>query len=216
MFEKDPRTFEADMKGLSPEQKAMVKLEITLTQFFKSFNTSITRWERLVYPSLLVMALLGLSGFYLIYHMTQDMKTLTQNVDPDMQLNLGSMSGHMADLSKNIATMTGQITVLVEKIDSMDSHIINMDGNIGTIKESIGKVTLSMDSMTADISRMNLSTSAMTGDIGEMNQSIKGMTLNIADMNQAMRAMTVNTGVMSRDINQMGRPMDMMNNFAPW
>ena len=202
MFEKDPRTFEADMKNLSPEQKAMVKLEITLTQFFKSFNTSITRWERLVYPSLLVMAVLGLSGFYLIYNLTLDMDTLTQNVDPKMELNLGAMSNHMAELSKNIATMTGQIAVLVTKIGSMDTHITRMDENIGSITASIDRVNISMERMTAEIT--------------EMNASIKIMSVNIADMDQAMRAMTVNTGVMSRDINQMGRPMDFMNSFSPW
>ncbi len=188
MFEKDPRTFEADVKNLTPEQKAMVKLEITLTQFFKSFNTSITRWERLVYPSLLVMAVLGMSGFYLIYNLTTDMDTMTQSIDPEMEMNLAAMSGHMADLSMNIATMTGQITVLVDKIDSMETHIASMDDD----------------------------TSSMRVDISAVSQSINGMTLNIHEMNQSMRAMTVNTGVMSRDINQMGRPMDFMNSFSPW
>ncbi len=188
MFEKDPRVFEADMKGLSPEQKAMVKLEITLTQFFKSFNTSITRWERLVYPSLIVMAILGLSGFYLIYNMTQDMKTLTRNVDPEMKSNLGAMSTHMADLSKNIGIMTGQITVLVEKIGSMESHIASIHGDTGS----------------------------MSTDFGLVKQSMEDMTFNIFEMNQSMRTMTLNTGVMSRDINQMGRPMDFMNSFSPW
>lgn len=188
MFEKDPRTFEADVKNLTPEQKAMVKLEITLTQFFKSFNTSITRWEKLVYPSLLVMAVLGISGFYLIFSLTKDMDTMTQSIDPEMELNLASMSGHMADLSKNIATMTGQITVLVDKIDSMESHIASMDGD----------------------------TSNMNTNIFAVNRSVENMTLNISEMNQSMRAMTVNTGVMSRDINQMGRPMDFMNSFSPW
>jgi hypothetical protein len=188
MFEKDPRTFEADLRGLSPEQKAMVKLEITLTQFFKSFNTSITRWERLVYPSLLVMAVLGLSGFYLIYHVTQDMHKITRYIDPRMEVNLDAMSKHMADLSKNISTMTGQISVMVQKMDSMETHIRLMDGNIGT----------------------------MSGDIAEVKHSMQSMTTNIFEMNQSMRAMTLNTGVMSRDINQMGRPMDFMNNFSPW
>jgi len=202
MFEKDPRNFEADVKGLTPEQKAMVKLEITLTRFFRSFNTTITRWERLVYPSLLVMALLGLSGFYLIYSMTNDMKTLTANVDPQMKDNLGAMSNYMADLSRNIGVMTGQITVLVEKIDSMDSHITNMDGNIGEITGTIGQVNQSMVAMTANISDMDI--------------SMKGMSQNIAEMTRAMGSMTVNTGVMSRDINQMGRPMNFMNSFTPW
>jgi methyl-accepting chemotaxis protein len=202
MFEKDPRNFEADVKGLSPEQKAMVKLEITLTHFFKSFNTSITRWERLVYPSLIVMAMLGLSGFYLIYNMTNDMKTLTQNVDPQMKGNLGAMAGHMSDLSQNIAIMTRQIVVLVEKVDSMDSHINTMDRNIDAITGSLGQVRVSMDTMTKNVT--------------EMNGSVRDMTKNIAVMSHAVGAMTVNTGVMTRDINQMGRPMQFMNSFTPW
>ncbi|MEN8179713.1 MAG: hypothetical protein ABFS39_14010 [Pseudomonadota bacterium] len=188
MFEKDPRVFEADLKNLTPEQKAMVKLEITLTQFFKSFNASITRWERLVYPSLLVMAVLGMSGFYLIYSLTKDMDTMTESIDPEMEINLAAMSGHMAELSMNIATMTGQITVLVDKIGSMESHIASMDAD----------------------------TSSMSVGINAMNQSMELMNLNIFEMNQSMRSMTVNTGVMSRDINQMGRPMDFMNSFSPW
>lgn len=195
MFEKDPRTFEADLKNLTPEQKAMVKLEITLTQFFRSFNTSVTRWERLVYPSLLVMALLGLSGFYLIYNLTLDMDTMTQSIDPEMEVNLAAMSGHMADLSKNIGIMTSQITILVDKIDSMESNIASMQTHIA--------------SMDGD-------TTSMSNDLTTVNETMKVMTQNIHEMNQSMRSMTVNTGIMSRDINQMGRPMDFMNTFSPW
>lgn len=209
MFEKDPRTFEADLKGLSPEQKALVKLEITLTKFFTSFNTSITRWERLVYPSLLIMAVLGISGFYLIYHLTQDMSTLTGNVDPRMKANLGTMSQNMSELSQNISEMTKTIQVLANKID-------NMDGNISVMKDSFVHVQQNMDVMTKDVSQMNQSMLTMNDSVGSMNHAVKTMSINVADMDQAMRAMTVNTGVMSRDINQLGRPMDFMNSFTPW
>jgi methyl-accepting chemotaxis protein len=188
MFEKDPRTFSPEYKSLSPEQKAMVKLEITLTNFFKSFDRSMSRWERMIYPMMVVVGILGLSGFYLIYNVTTDMNKLTQQVDPRMEEHLESMSTHMGQLSDNIQRMTQQVTALVDKIDSMEQHIATMDGNIGTL----------------------------TADVGAMSQNLGQMTVNVADMNQAMRAMTVNTGFMSRDINQMGRPMDFMNSFAPW
>jgi septal ring factor EnvC (AmiA/AmiB activator) len=188
MFEKDPRTFSPEYKNLSPEQKAMVKLEITLTNFFKSFDKSMSKWERMIYPMLLVVGALGLSGFYLIYNVTADMHKLTQQVDPRMEDNLHSMSMHMSQLSGNIEVMTNQITVLVKTIDSMEQHIATMDGNIAVLAV----------------------------DVDAMKQNIGLMTVNIADMNQAMRAMTVNTGFMSRDINQMGRPMDFMNSFTPW
>lgn len=175
MFEKDPRKFEADVKGLSPEQKAIVRLEITLTNFFKSFDTSVTRWERLVYPSLLVMALLGLSGFYLIFNMTNDMKTLTQNVDPRMKVNLGAMSGHMSELSKNISTMTEQITVLVGKIDSMDSHIVNMDQSVGDINNSVKGMAQNVANMSHAVGAMTVNTGVMTRDINEMGRPMKFM-----------------------------------------
>ncbi|MBT2970098.1 MAG: hypothetical protein KME51_09360 [Candidatus Thiodiazotropha sp. (ex Ctena orbiculata)] len=188
MFEKDPRTFSPEYKNLSPEQKAMVKLEITLTNFFKSFDKSMSRWERMIYPMLVVVGVLGLSGFYLIYNVTTDMHTLTEQVDPRMEEHLQSMSTNMGQLAKNINTMTNQITVLVGKIDSMEQHIATMDGNIGTLAVNVGS----------------------------MRQNLDQMTVNIADMNQAIRMITVNTGFMSRDINQMGRPMDFMNSFTPW
>ncbi|MCU7851639.1 MAG: hypothetical protein KZQ80_05435 [Candidatus Thiodiazotropha sp. (ex Monitilora ramsayi)] len=188
MFEKDPRTFAPEYKNLSPEQKAMVKLEITLTNFFKTFDKSMSRWERMIYPMLVVVGVLGLSGFYLIYNVTQDMHKLTEQVDPRMELHLEQMSNNMGQLSENISIMTNQITVLVERVDSMESHIANMDGNIG----------------------------ALSVDVGSMKQNIGIMTGNVAEMTQAMRAMTANTSIMSRDINQMGRPMDFMNSFTPW
>ncbi len=188
MFEKDPRTFSPEYKNLSPEQKAMVKLEITLSNFFKNFDKSLSRWERMIYPMLLVVGILGLSGFYLIYNVTRDMHQLTKQVDPRMEIHLQSMSGDMSQLTQNISLMTQQITVLVERIDKMEQHIASMDGNIGTLAV----------------------------DVGEMKQNVGLMTGNMAEMNQSVRAMTVNTGVMSRDINQIGRPMDRMNNFMPW
>ncbi len=195
MFEKDPRTFEADIKGLSPEQKAMVKLEITLTKFFKSFNDSISRWERLIYPTMIVMAILGLSGFYLIYHVTKDMSTMTQSIDPRMAANLAAMSSHMSKLSDNIEKMTGQIGIMVEKIE-------NMDSNIAKITDSIEHVDGTMNTMTEDI--------------GEMKYAIQGMSMNIYQMNVAVRDMNLSTKRMSHDINEISEPMDFMNSFTPW
>ncbi len=188
MFEKDPRTFSPEYKNLSPEQKAMVKLEITLTNFFKNFDRSMARWERMIYPMLLIVGILGLSGFYLIYNVTRDMHQLTQQVDPKMEVNLQAMSSYMGQLSSNISTMTEQITVLVERIDRMESHIASMDTNIG----------------------------GLAADVGSMKRNVGLMTGSVAEMNHAMREMTVNTGIMSRDINQIGRPMDRMNNIMPW
>jgi archaellum component FlaC len=213
MFEKDPRTFGPDYDKLSPEQKAMVKLEITLTNFFKDFNKSISRWERLVYPAIVLLGILGFSGFYLIYHLTGDMHDMTEYIDPEMESNLGSMAGYMRDLSNNIQTMTGQIGTLTEKITSMEAKIAHMDENIGDMNVSIRHVVSTMEVMTDKVIEINDSVSGM-------DHSVLVLTGNVTEMNQSMKAMTVNTGVMTRDMGVMNqsisRPANFMNRFAPW
>jgi archaellum component FlaC len=213
MFEKDPRTFGPGYDKLSPEQKAMVKLEITLTNFFKEFNKSISRWERMVYPAIILLGILGLSGFYLIYHLTGDMHDMTDYIDPEMESNLGSMAGYMRDLSNNIQTMTVQIATLTEKITSMEAKIGHMDGTIGEMNGSISHVANTMDVMTDKVIEINDSVSGM-------DHSVSVLTGNVTEMNQSMKAITVNTGVMTRDMGVMNqsisRPASFLNQFAPW
>ncbi len=192
MFEKDPRLFSPEYKSLSPEQKAAVKQEIALSKFLRAFENSIARWERMVYPALVIFGLLGLSGFYLIYNVTTDMHSMAENIDPQMESNLATMSKHMADLSNNISTMTQQIVILVDRIESMETHIEDINGNIEHVTQSVDQ---------------------MSGNIGEVTTSVQ-------EMNQAIKVMATNTGVMTRDMGRMNesisRPADFLNRFAPW
>jgi hypothetical protein len=213
MFEKDPRTFGPSYNKLTPEQKAMVKLEITLTNFFKEFNKSISRWERMVYPAMILLGILGLSGFYLIYHLTGDMHDMTEYIDPEMESNLGSMAGYMRDLSNNIQTMTGKISTLTDKVSSMEAKIAHMDGTIGEMNSSIIHVANTMDVMTDRVAEID-------GSVAGMNHSVDVMAGNVTEINQSVKAMTVNTGLMTRDMGVMNqnisRPAHFMNKFAPW
>ncbi|WP_456372146.1 hypothetical protein [Thiolapillus sp.] len=216
MFEKDPRTFAPDYKKLSPEQKAMVKLEISLTRFFRSFDESVRRWERMVYPAMIILGLLGLSGFYLIYHVTKDMHSMSQSFDPAMESNMAHMSRNIAELSGNITTMTAQINLLVKNIQNMDQNIAQMNGTIGEIALSFDKINDSMDMLTGDISRMRGDTGLMAEKIDSMDTSIQTVTDDIGNMKNDMRVMTINTGLMGRDMRQMNKPMRAMNSFMPW
>ena len=220
MLDKNPRLTSPEYKKLSAEQKAMVRLELTLSHFVKTFEKSTNRWERMVYPAMILLGILGLSGFYLIYHLTDDMHEMASYMDPEMESNLGAMSGHMRDLSNNIQTMTGQIATLTDKISSMESNIAHMDGNIGEMNTSISHVVSTMDVMTDKVSQMNDSVFGMSDSVAGMNRSVDVMTGNVVEMNQSMKAMTVNTGVMSRDMGVMNqsisRPANFMNQFAPW
>lgn len=179
MFDKDPRLTSPEYKKLSPEQKAMVKLEITLTNFFRDFNNSITRWERIVYPLVLVLTMLVLSGFYLIYNVTQDLHTISNHVDPRMEHHMETMSKNIAQLSTNISAMTLNMQKVAEKMESIDNNVATMDDNIGALSASVASI----------------------------NQDMETITYTVTDMNQVMKAMSMNTGSMSRDIHDIRKPM---------
>ena len=158
MLDKNPRLTSPEYKKLSAEQKAMVRLELTLSHFVKTFEKSTNRWERMVYPAMIVMGLLGLSGFYLIYHVTKDMHTMSVNMDPNMESNLADMSGHMETMAEHIGTMTLTINALHRDISTMvgDIHIMvgtmnRMDGRIANVDSSIAHLDGSISLMQVDM-----------------------------------------------------------------
>ncbi len=230
MFEKDPRTFSPEYRNLSPEQKAMVKLEITLTRFFKEFNQSVLRWERMIYPAMVIFAILGLSGFYLIYHVTKDMRVMSGAIDPQMETNMSRMAVNIEALAQHIQIMTTQVTALAENIQSMGDNIAHMDGNIASIdgniahmndniaqmNEGIGQIDISFKHMNYSMDRVTTAVTGIQTNVVSMDRAIGAMSGSIVQMNQSMKAITFNTGHISRDLGQMSRPMDKINSFIPW
>ncbi len=206
MFEKDPRTFSPEYQSLSPEQKAMVKLEIALSNFFRAFEGSVRRWERLVFPAMLLLGILSISGFYLIYNLTSDMATMARSIDPSMEINLDAMSKHMADLSGNMATMTGEIATLVSVIESMQSNVANMDTNTTRMAASFTTVRDTMAEMNTSVLKMNGSMTEMNTHMGEMNVNMATMNQSIARMGQDMNRMAI-------DMNRFTRPESIMMPF---
>lgn len=206
MFEKDPRTFGDDYDKLSPDGKAIVKLEITLTKFFRDFDRSVRRWERLIYPMVIVLGVLGLSGFYLILNVTRDMHQVAQHVDPDMESNLDAMAGHMGMLSANISAMTFQFEALVETVGQMDSKV--------------GLMAVSLDKMDNNVGVITENVVAISNSVGVMREAVVTMSTNVAELNASAKYMSGNVGAMSQDMrvmnNNVSRPMNFMNSMMPW
>ena len=148
----------------SLDQDSMDGLERALTHFVKSFESSAQRWEekvypfvqsfqdsakrweRMVYPAIIIFGLLGMSGFWLIYSLTQDMHALARNVDPKMAHNLETMSTHMEELAHNIDTMTAVVR-------QMNTHIASMDTSIGIMQPDISTISTRLDTMPPSCSR---------------------------------------------------------------
>jgi uncharacterized protein YoxC len=192
----------ASPPGESPEQRALVSLETALTSFVSTFERSARRWEMLVYPSVLVFGILGLSGFYLIYSVTQDMHALSRAMDPRMGEHMDIMTLDIREMTATIQQFRQDVVVMVEHVDTITQHMGEMRGDIRSMNASIASMSEDMDDMARKLA------------------SLEPMLANIAGMNQAIQAMTANTGVMTRDMGIMNqnvsRPMSFMNSFAPW
>ena len=172
----------------SLDQDSMVGLEKALTHFVKSFESSAQRWEekvypfvqsfeasakrweRMVYPAIFIFGLLGISGFWLIYSLTQDMHALARHVDPKMAHNLETMS----TLAHNIETMTAVVR-------QMNNHIASMDTSMGIMQPDISSISTRLDTMPPLLFK-----------ISEMNESIKSMTISTGVMSRDMGVMNNN------------------------
>lgn len=178
-------------RDLIAGQAALVNLEIALTDFVQKFHTSATRWERMVYPSIFIFGILGLSGFWLIFSLTRDMHSMTTYIDPFMAKNLASMSESMQAMTKSVINMDKQVSKMADRMETMDKNISSMSSTIALMQTHTELVSKQLD-------------------------TLRPLLSNIAEMNFSMKAMTANTGMMSRDVNAMGRPMSVMQGFMPW
>ena len=170
------------------ESVALVNLENALTHFAKTFEASAKRWERVVYPAIMVLGILGISGFWLIYSLTSDVHELASNVDPKMERNLAQISTDLSTLSNNIAVMTGEVS-------AMRTHIAQLDSTIVVIQEDMRQISTKLDTLPHILI-----------NIADMNQAMKAMTANTAFMSRDM-------GMMNQNV---GRPLNFMNSFSPW
>ena len=178
-----------------PEQQALVGLENVLADFARTFEDIALRWERLIYPAVILFGLMGLSGFYLIYSLTEDMHALAKNIDPLMAQNMGAISGNIATLAGDIETMNADIRKMTSSIGNMTTNIAHMDTTISTMGTNIATISVQLNSLEPIRVTMD-----------EMNDSMHGMTTNMATMTRNMSQMNYTYG----------RPMSFMNQFMPW
>ncbi|MGF1642435.1 MAG: hypothetical protein ACFCUJ_02255 [Thiotrichales bacterium] len=162
----------------------------SMERFLLAFERSARRWEMIVYPAMFAFMLLAGYGFYLIYSLTNDMRVIAQNLDPNMGL-------HMSRLSTDMEKMTSTIA-------HMSDNVREMAGTMGTMAQTT-------TSMAADTSTMSQRMNYLT-----MMESIANQMVT---MNQGIHGMNVNMDMMRQDVASMRnavRPMSMFGNIMPF
>jgi hypothetical protein len=160
-------------------------------RFSDTFERAAQRWERIVYPAMFVMVLIMAYGFFLIFNLANDMRTIAEKFDPNM-------SKHMASLSENMHKMTDSIDRMYLEMRVIAEVMPKMNDKLDALAE-MPIIRAEMEVMNKRMEVMNTHMDVMNRQMSTMNNKMFVMTGNIADMNR-----------------NVGRPMSFMNSFMPW
>lgn len=173
-------------------------LHETVDRFCNVFERASRRWEIIAYPSMFLILVMGVIGFYLIYTLSRDMRMVALRIDPDMNV-------HMAHLADSVGT-------LAERISSMTHTIDGMSQKIATMSSDMAVVAKKMDNMDHMVRLQSID-----AQMKQMNQTID---TQMAQINQSMGIMMSHTDAMRWNFTHMNRniskPLGFMNSFMPW
>jgi methyl-accepting chemotaxis protein len=154
------------------ERTALLGLEYVLADFAREFQSATRRWERIVWPAMIIFSLLAVSGFWLIYSITEDMHLMSKNIDPQMSQHLGDMSDNIAILTENIQHMDKTITQLGSHVSQMNSHVASIDGAIENMRGDIKHMSVNMSQMNQSIYTMTWTTGVMSEDMSRLQRDM--------------------------------------------
>ncbi|MEG3640408.1 hypothetical protein [Magnetococcus sp. PR-3] len=176
-----------------------------LNQFAKSFDKSAKRWELIVYPSLFAFIILAMYGFFLIFSLTQDMRSMASSIDPKMGMNMGSLTANIKSLSDNMEVMSTHLEYISDNMETMSVDMQSMSENMETMSENVTLMASRVDVMSVAVVDMSV----------KLN-TLEPISANVAAMSSSMHIMTNNMARLGYDVGGAARPMSFMNRFMPW
>lgn len=154
-----------DTISLAPETSQ------TASRFVGLMEQSIRRWERVVYPTLLILFLMFGAAAFLIYELSSDMRIIARGFDPKMADHMSKLTDHMGTLSKNI-------TRIAKHIDTMSSNVNRMTQHTRVISDKMDHLT-TMEDLKVEMKQMNQAMAVMTRDMGLMRHNVAGMNHSV-------------------------------------
>ena len=189
--------------GRDPCKTATIPVD-ALDRFVNSFERSARRWEMVVYPSLLALALLMAYGFFLIYSLTTDIRMIAEKFDPQMGHHMSRLTSHMDSLTRSVEAMNRQVETMTVHTAEMTERMQNLE---------------IMPKFYSEMAAMNAKMDAIE-EMKAIRRNMTKITRQLAQMNGSMTYMTRDVGRMRYDMTVMNgnisRPMNFMNSFMPW
>ena len=139
--------------------------EESMERFLCVIERSARQWQVIVYPSLVAFIILAAFGFYLIYSLTNDIRTIARSIDPNMGHHMARMTDSMQKMSVNINNMSSDIRSLPPMLAQME----RMDGSMHAMVNETQKMNHSMYYIGATNDRMRHSVHKMSKPMSMFN-----------------------------------------------
>ena len=153
-----------------------------LERFASCFEKSARRWEMVVYPALFAFCVLSIYGFYMIYHLTQDMSHIARNIqvmstsiDPYMGQHMASMVDGIENMSNNVQVMTRNLNAIDGNMEAITVSMEDMRGSMQQITsytKTLEPMMTSMSNLDQSTQYMANSTFHMTREMGSINRGM--------------------------------------------
>ncbi len=194
--------------GEEPERSSgsrMLSQHDVLCALVTSLVQTNRRLQMVVFPALLAFVLLASYGFYLVFSLVEDVDKMAMAVD----VNMSSMAGRMSQISQNLDALTGTIRDIAVTLDDLSGTVTAMNGKLDTLPPMLE----AMRDIEGRMAAMDQSTRSMDAGVGAMTASMQTLNNQMAGITAAVQHISGNVSGLNQNI---GRPLNFMNNMMPW
>jgi len=149
-------------------EKAIKSLQFNeenLERFLCVIEKSARQWQIIVYPSMVAFIVLAAFGFYLIYSLTGDVRTIARSIDPNMGHHMARMTDSIQKMNVNINNMSSDM----RSLPPMLSHMEKLDGSVHSMVGETQKMNQSMYQITYTTGHMRHSMATMKNSVRPMS-----------------------------------------------
>ncbi len=136
------------------------------------FERSARRWEMIIYPAMILFTLFAGIAFVQIYRLTTDIRTVAEQVQPQVGEQLVKLSESMQTLTASIRQISGDIRAMHDDIAKMQANTEVMARHIGYLET----INANMIQMNQNMGVMTYHTDTMRWNMANMNRSMSSMS----------------------------------------
>ncbi len=114
-----------------------------------------------------------------------------------------------------VYSLTDSVSRIADRMDAISIQIAYMD----SIAESTGRmesIAANFSAVAGDLNRVAADMDRVAAGVDEESGTMLGMAASMESMTAAMHLMRQDVATMSWNLHNVSRPMNFMNNMAPW